>query len=70
METVHQQVLAGQLSKNRLDNLLLALEDCMEPDKDRLYLLPVSQEHMKAAILMGQAIDPLRAGSQIKNLFL
>ncbi|MDF1864565.1 MAG: CRISPR-associated endonuclease Cas2 [Saprospiraceae bacterium] len=59
----------GSLNKNEKDSLELQIEQEINPDKDKVYIFPMSKKEMKEAVLLGQAFDKKLVSDQVKALF-
>lgn len=66
---VQYSVFLGTLTANERDGLELQIEQEINPDKDKVYIFPMSKSNLKAITLMGQAFDKKLVTDQVKALF-
>lgn len=66
---VQYSVFLGSLKANEKDTLTLQIEEEIDPDKDKVYIFPMSQTELKQTTVLGQALDKKLVTDQVKALF-
>ena len=54
---VQYSVFLGTLEANQKDSLTLLIEAEIQPDKDKVYIFPMSKAELQQTTLLGQAFD-------------
>lgn len=67
---VQYSVFLGTLENNQKDALELQIETLIDPDKDSVYIFPMSKNELKATVLLGKAFDKKLVTDEVKALFL
>lgn len=67
---VQLSVFLGTLDAEQKDILSLQLETLINPDRDKIYIFPMSKSELQQTILLGQAFDKKLVTDEIKALFL
>ena len=67
---VQYSVFLGTLTANEKDSLELQVEECVDEEKDSVYIFPMSKNELQDTVLMGQAFDKKLVSDQVKALFL
>lgn len=67
---VQLSVFLGTLDAEQKDVLSLQLEALINPDRDKIYIFPMSKSELQQTILLGQAFDKKLVTDEIKALFL
>jgi CRISPR-associated protein Cas2 len=67
---VQLSVFLGEINGNHLDELRLEIEALIDPDKDKVYIFPMSKTGLQQSILLGQAFDRKLVTDQVTALFL
>lgn len=67
---VQYSVFLGSLSPTEFDELRLAVEDEVDPDRDKVYLFTMSKRALQSTVLLGQAFDKKLVTDQVRALFL
>ncbi|MBK8043739.1 MAG: CRISPR-associated endonuclease Cas2 [Haliscomenobacter sp.] len=67
---VQLSVFLGELEPTRKDALHLQLEALINPDRDKVYLFPMSKQELQQTVLLGQAFDRKLVTGQVRALFL
>ncbi len=67
---VQYSVFLGTLDAEQKDVLSLKLEALINPDRDKVYIFPMSKNELQQTILLGQAFDKKLVTDEIKALFL
>ncbi len=66
---VQNSVFLGTLEENDKDELKLMIEEWIEPEKDSVYIFPMSKNELKQTVLLGQAFDKKMVTDKVKQLF-
>lgn len=66
---VQYSVFLGTLSDNEKDSLELQIEPEINPDKDKVYLFPMSRTELQQTSVLGQGLDKKLVTDQVKALF-
>ncbi|MFK7934863.1 MAG: CRISPR-associated endonuclease Cas2 [Saprospiraceae bacterium] len=66
---VQYSVFLGKVESNDLDTLQLQIEALMNPDRDRVYIFPMSKDELQNTVLLGQAFDRKLVTDQVRALF-
>lgn len=66
---VQLSVFLGSLEPSEFDALSIQLEDCIDPEHDRVYLFPMSKHELQQTILLGQAFDKKLVSDEVHALF-
>lgn len=66
---VQKSVFLGDIEQNDFDELKLKIEDCVNLDKDSVYIFPMSKKHLNMAGLIGQAFDKELVTDEVISLF-
>jgi CRISPR-associated protein Cas2 len=67
---VQFSVFLGSLEKSGADSLQLQIEELINPDKDSVYIFPMSRDELKQTQLLGQAFDKKLITDEITQLFI
>ncbi|MCB0572829.1 MAG: CRISPR-associated endonuclease Cas2 [Phaeodactylibacter sp.] len=67
---VQLSVFLGETSVTEKDSLQLQLEELINPERDKVYVFPMSREELRQTVLLGQAFDKKLVSGQVKALFL
>jgi CRISPR-associated protein Cas2 len=67
---VQLSVFLGEVEHTRKDALQLQLEALINPEKDKVYLFPMTKQELQQTVLLGQAFDRKFVTGQVKALFL
>lgn len=59
----------GTLDKSELDTLSLQIEPYVNSNVDKVYILPMSRNELKATVLLGQAFDKKLITDEVRALF-
>jgi len=66
---IQYSVFLGTIGDNERDSLALQIEQLIDPDRDKVYIFPMSQQALKSSTLLGQAFDRKLVTDQVKALF-
>lgn len=66
---VQYSVFLGTLNDHEKDTLELQIEAEINPDKDKVYIFPMSKSELKATTVLGQALDKNLVTDQVQALF-
>jgi CRISPR-associated protein Cas2 len=66
---VQYSVFLGTLNENEKDSLELQIEDEINPNKDKVYIFPMSKSELRATTVLGQALDKKMVTDQVQALF-
>ena len=66
---VQKSVFLGTIERNRLDELVLQLEELIDGKTDSVYVFPLCQPDFKKVVTLGQAFDEKLVTDQIRVLF-
>lgn len=66
---VQYSVFLGTLNDHEKDTLELQIEAEINPDKDKVYIFPMSKSELKATTVLGQALDKKLVTDQVQALF-
>ncbi|MCO6490720.1 MAG: CRISPR-associated endonuclease Cas2 [Phaeodactylibacter sp.] len=66
---VQYSVFLGTLDSNQKDSLALQIEAEIQPDKDKVYIFPMSQAELRETTLLGQAFDKKLVTDKVRALF-
>lgn len=67
---IQYSAFIGQLDQNQRDTLSLRLESEIDPEEDKVYILPMSSDELKQTVLLGRAFDKKYVSDEVKALFL
>lgn len=67
---VQKSVFLGTLTRNRLDELSLQIEELIDEKTDSVYIFPLCQPDFQKVQTMGQAFDEKLITDEVKALFL
>lgn len=67
---VQLSVFLGEIEASEKDALQLQMEALINPDRDKVYIFPMSRDELRQTILLGQAFDKKLVSGQVKALFL
>jgi CRISPR-associated protein Cas2 len=67
---VQYSTFLGNIEAQQLDVLSLQLVSEIDETTDKVYILPMSRDELKKAILHGQAFDKKYVTDELKALFL
>jgi len=67
---VQKSAFLGTLNKNQIDELKIMCEDCINPDKDSVYIFPMCEDDFKKVKLLGRAFDKDLVTDEVKALFV
>lgn len=67
---VQKSVFLGVIERNRLDELVMRIEEWIDTDSDSTYVFPMCRPDFKKAILLGQAFDRELVTDEVKALFV
>lgn len=66
---VQYSVFLGTLNEHEKDTLELQIEAEINPDKDKVYIFPMSKSELKSTTVLGQALDKNLVTDQVQALF-
>ncbi|MEQ8702794.1 MAG: CRISPR-associated endonuclease Cas2 [Phaeodactylibacter sp.] len=66
---VQYSVFLGTLNANEKDTLELQIEKEIDPEKDKVYIFPMSQSALQQTICLGQALDKKLVTDEVRALF-
>jgi CRISPR-associated protein Cas2 len=66
---VQLSVFLGTLEKSELDALSMQIEDCIDAQKDRVYIFPMNKQELHQTVLLGQAFDKDLVSDDVQALF-
>lgn len=66
---VQYSVFLGTLNDHEKDTLELQIEAEINPDKDKVYIFPMSKSELKSTTVLGQALDKKLVTDQVQALF-
>ena len=69
LHRVQYSVFLGTLDKEGKDVLELQIEQVINPDRDKVYLFPMSKAALQDTICLGQALDKRRVSDEVRALF-
>ena len=67
---VQKSVFLGAIDRNRLDELVMQVEELIDEDTDSVYVFPLCQADFKKVQTLGQAFDEELVTDEIRVLFL
>lgn len=67
---IQYSAFIGQLDPNQRDALTLRLENEIDTEADKVYILPMSRDELKQTVLLGQAFDKKYVSDEVKSLFV
>jgi len=67
---VQLSVFLGTLDEHQKDTLELQLEALIQPERDKVYIFPMSRRELQQTVLLGQAFDKKLVRDEVKALFL
>lgn len=66
---VQLSVFLGTVTMNEKDTLELKIEEEINPEKDKVYIFPMSKNELKDTVLLGQAFNKKLVRDEVKALF-
>lgn len=66
---VQYSVFLGTLDGDQKDSLELQIEEEINPEKDKVYIFPMSQDELRQTTLLGQAFDKKMVTDKVRALF-
>ncbi|EAY30153.1 CRISPR-associated endonuclease Cas2 [Microscilla marina] len=69
LSRVQYSVFLGTIDAHRRDTLALQVEEVIDADKDKVYILPMSKDEVREAVCLGQALDEKLVTDQVQSLF-
>lgn len=66
---VQYSVFLGTLEPTDKDTLQIQIEEIIDPEKDSVYIFPMSKDELKDTVLLGQAFDKDLVTDNIKEMF-
>ncbi len=69
LNRVQYSVFLGSLEKSVIDTLQIQIEEYINPDKDSVYIFPMSKDELKETVLLGQAFDKKLVTDEIREMF-
>jgi len=66
---VQYSVFLGTLDGDQKDSLELQIEEEINPEKDKVYIFPMSQDELRETTLLGQAFDKKMVTDKVRALF-
>jgi len=69
LSRVQYSVFLGTIDHNRRDTLALQIEEVIDLDHDKVYMLPMSRDEVREATCLGQALDQNLVTDQVQALF-
>lgn len=66
---VQYSVFLGTLTANQKDTLELQIEALIDPERDRVYIFPMSKNELQETVLLGQAFDKKLVSDEVRALF-
>lgn len=67
---VQYSAFIGNINKHERDSLALRLEDEIDEENDKVYILPMSRDELHQTTLLGRAFDKKYISDEVKALFL
>ncbi len=67
---VQLSVFLGTIERNRLDELVMALESWMDKDVDSLYVFPMCKQDFQKVVALGEAFDKALVADEVRALFV
>ena len=67
---VQYSTFLGNIDAQQRDSLSLQIENEIDTERDKVYILPMSRDELKQTILLGQAFDKAYVSDEVKALFL
>jgi CRISPR-associated protein Cas2 len=67
---VQYSAFIGNLEPQQRDTLRLQLENEIDEDEDKVYILPMGRDDLKQTIMLGKAFDKKYVTDELKTLFL
>ncbi|MGE0590805.1 MAG: CRISPR-associated endonuclease Cas2 [Cyclobacteriaceae bacterium] len=67
---VQYSTFIGNLGVQQRDALSIQLENEIDSDEDKVYILPMSKDDLKQTVLLGKAFDKAYVSDEVKALFL
>ncbi len=67
---VQLSVFLGTLDEHQKDTLELQLEALIQPERDKVYIFPMSRRELQQTVLLGQAFDKKLVKDEVRALFL
>jgi CRISPR-associated protein Cas2 len=67
---VQYSAFIGNLDGHQRDVLALKLEEEIDEEKDKVYVLPMSRDELRQTILLGKAFDKDYVSDEVRSLFL
>lgn len=69
LNRVQYSVFLGTLEQSEVDTLQIQIEEYINPEKDSVYIFPMSKDELKQTVLLGQAFDKKMITDEVKQLF-
>lgn len=69
LHRVQYSVFLGEIKPNQRDTLELQIEEQIDPDRDRVYIFPMSKNELQESALLGQAFDKKLVTDEVHALF-
>jgi len=69
LNRVQYSVFLGTLEPSEVDTLQIQIEEYIDPEKDSVYIFPMSKDELRQTVLLGQAFDKKMITDEVKQLF-
>ena len=69
LSRVQYSVFLGTIDHDRKDTLALQIEEVINPELDKVYMLPMSRDEVREATCLGQALDQNLVTDRVQSLF-
>ncbi len=69
LNRVQYSVFLGTLEQSEVDTLQIQIEEYIDPEKDSVYIFPMSKDELRQTVLLGQAFDKKMITDEVKQLF-
>lgn len=68
LSRVQYSVFLGTVDKNHKDTLALQIEEVINTEKDKVYILPMSKDEIRESTCLGQALDDSLVTDKVRSL--
>jgi CRISPR-associated protein Cas2 len=69
LHRVQYSVFLGTLNKEGKDVLELQIAQVIDPERDKVYLFPMSKSALQNTVCLGQALDKRLVSDEVRALF-
>lgn len=69
LSRVQYSVFLGTIDAHQKDTLELQIAEVINPDGDKVYMLPMSRDEVREATCLGQALDQNLVTDRVQALF-